>query len=40
MGIHRRLPLWVELIVIAGLVVLAWYFGLGPPDAGGELLAR
>jgi hypothetical protein len=39
MTTRRRLPIRVELIVIAGLAVLAWYFGLGPPDAGGHVLA-
>ena len=39
MKIQRRLPIWVELIVVAGLLVLAWDLGLGPPDAGGEMLA-
>jgi hypothetical protein len=39
MRIQRRLPVWVELIVVAGLLVLAWYLGLGPPDAGGDVRA-
>jgi hypothetical protein len=39
MRIQRRLPIWVELIVVAGLLVLAWYLGLGPPDAGGDVRA-
>ena len=39
MRIQRRLPVWVELIVVAGLLVLAWYLGFGPPDAGGDVLA-
>ena len=38
MRIQRQLPIWVELIVVAGLLVLAWYLRLGPPDAGGYVL--
>lgn len=30
----KRRSLWLELIVVAALVALAWYFELGPPEAG------
>jgi hypothetical protein len=39
MRTRKRLPIWVELIVVVGVLVLAWYLGLGPPDAGGDVLA-
>ena len=39
MRARKRLPIWAELIVVAGLSLLAWYPGLGPPDAGGDVFA-